>query len=150
MQIQFKKTIINSQLNSKRQKGAPLSAPNSAYTKVDTFLLHKLVQRITPAHSCTPADSRRTNSSCGLSAGHTRKGLILWKRLYSIPRAHYASFLAVSHIQEERTNFRVDAILAESVATGRVWDSFVLLPRILGCWGSFTRAFLPGRLVNNG
>jgi len=32
------------------------------------------------------------------------------------------------------------------VATGRVWDSFVLLPRILGCWGSFTRAFLPGRL----
>ena len=57
------------------------------------------------------------------------------------------SFLAVSHIQEERTNFRVDAILAESVATGRVWDSFVLLPRILGCWGSFTRAFLPGRLV---
>ena len=52
----------------KRQKGAPLSAPNSAYTKVDTFLLHKLVQRITPAHSCTPADSRRTNSSCGLSA----------------------------------------------------------------------------------
>ena len=68
MQIQFKKTIINSQLNSKRQKGAPLSAPNSAYTKVDTFLLHKLVQRITPAHSCTPADSRRTNSSCGLSA----------------------------------------------------------------------------------
>ena len=28
MQIQFKKTIINSQLNSKRQKGAPLSAPN--------------------------------------------------------------------------------------------------------------------------
>ena len=58
----------NHQLNSKRQKGAPLSAPNSAYTKVDTFLLHKLVQRITPAHSCTPADSRRTNSSCGLSA----------------------------------------------------------------------------------
>ena len=33
------------------------------------------------------------------------------------------------------------------VATGGVWDSFVLLPRILGCWGSFTRAFLPGRLV---
>ena len=33
------------------------------------------------------------------------------------------------------------------VATGRVWDSFVLLPRILGCRGSFTRAFLPGRLV---
>jgi hypothetical protein len=24
--------------------------------------------------------------------------------------------------------------------------SFVLLPRILGCWGSFARAFLPGRL----
>ena len=68
MQIQFKKTIINSQLNSKRQKGAPFSAPNNAYTKVDTFLLHKLVQRITPAHSCTPADSRRTNSSCGPSA----------------------------------------------------------------------------------
>ena len=43
----------NHQLISKRQKGAPLSAPNSAYTKVDTFLLHKLVQRITPAHSCT-------------------------------------------------------------------------------------------------
>ena len=58
----------NHQLISKRQKGAPLSAPFSAYTKVDTSLLHKLVQRITPAHSCTPADSRRTNSSCGLSA----------------------------------------------------------------------------------
>lgn len=56
MQIQFKKTIINSQLNSKRQKGAPLSAPYSAYTKVGTFLLHKRVQRITPVpvHSCTP------------------------------------------------------------------------------------------------
>ena len=27
-----------------------------------------------------------------------------------------------------------------------IGDSFVLLPRILGCWGSFTRAFLPGRL----
>jgi hypothetical protein len=25
--------------------------------------------------------------------------------------------------------------------------SFVLLPRILGCWGPFARAFLPGRLV---
>ena len=23
-------------------------------------------------------------------------------------------------------------------------DSLVLLPRILGCWGSFARAFLPG------
>ena len=34
-----------------------------------------------------------------------------------------------------------------NVATGGVWDSFVLLPRILGCWGSFARAFLPGRLV---
>jgi hypothetical protein len=33
------------------------------------------------------------------------------------------------------------------VATGGVRDSFVLLPRILGCWGSFERAFLPGRLV---
>ena len=33
------------------------------------------------------------------------------------------------------------------MATGGVWDSFVLLPRILGCWGFFTRAFLPGRLV---
>ena len=33
--------------------------------------------------------------------------------------------------------------------TGGVGDSFVLLPRILGCWGSFARAFLPGRLVNN-
>ena len=30
---------------------------------------------------------------------------------------------------------------------GRAGDSFVLLPRILGCWGSFTRAFLLGRLV---
>ena len=45
----------NHQLNSKRQKGAPLSAPYSAYTKVGTFLLHKLVQRITPVHSCTPS-----------------------------------------------------------------------------------------------
>ena len=26
------------------------------------------------------------------------------------------------------------------VTTGGVWDSFVLLPRILGCWGFFTRA----------
>ena len=43
----------DNQLNSKRQKGAPLSAPYSAYTKVGTFLLHKLVQRITPVHSCT-------------------------------------------------------------------------------------------------
>ena len=34
------------------------------------------------------------------------------------------------------------------MATGRAGDSFVLLPRILGCWGSFTRAFLLGRLVN--
>ena len=33
------------------------------------------------------------------------------------------------------------------VATGGVWDSFVLLPRILGCWGPFARAFLHGRLV---
>ena len=33
------------------------------------------------------------------------------------------------------------------MATGGVGDSFVLLPRILGCWGSFARAFLPGRLV---
>ena len=33
------------------------------------------------------------------------------------------------------------------VATGGVRDSFVLLPRILGCRGSFARAFLPGRLV---
>ena len=32
------------------------------------------------------------------------------------------------------------------VATGGVWDSFVLLPRTFGCWGSFARAFLPGRL----
>ena len=30
---------------------------------------------------------------------------------------------------------------------GGVGDSFVLLPGILGCWGSFARAFLPGRLV---
>ena len=29
----------------------------------------------------------------------------------------------------------------------RVWDSFVLLPRILGCWFFFARAFLLGRLV---
>ena len=28
-----------------------------------------------------------------------------------------------------------------------LWDSFVLLPRILGCWGFFARAFLLGRLV---
>ena len=52
----------NHQLNSKRQKGAPLSplsAPYSAYTKVGTFLLHKLVQRITPAHSCTPGFPHR-------------------------------------------------------------------------------------------
>ena len=34
------------------------------------------------------------------------------------------------------------------VATGGVRDSFVLLPRILGCWGFFTRAFLPGRLTD--
>ena len=34
-----------------------------------------------------------------------------------------------------------------NVATGGVWDSFVLLPRILGCWGFFARAFLLGRLV---
>ena len=33
-----------------------------------------------------------------------------------------------------------------NVATGGVWDSFVLLPRILGCWGFFARAFLLGRL----
>ena len=33
------------------------------------------------------------------------------------------------------------------VATGGVGDSFVLLPRILRGWGSFARAFLPGRLV---
>ena len=31
---------------------------------------------------------------------------------------------------------------------GRVEDFFVLLPRIFGCGGSFTRAFLLGRLVN--
>ena len=36
------------------------------------------------------------------------------------------------------------------MATGRAGDSFVLLPRILGCWGSFTRAFLPGRLISIG
>ena len=33
------------------------------------------------------------------------------------------------------------------VATGGVGDSFVLLPRILECRGSFARAFLRGRLV---
>ena len=32
------------------------------------------------------------------------------------------------------------------LGAGGVWNSFVLLPRILGCWGSFARAFLPGRL----
>ena len=52
----------------KDKKGAPLSPPYSVYTKVGTFLLHKLVQRITPVHSCTPGFPRRTNSSCGLSA----------------------------------------------------------------------------------
>ena len=35
-----------------------------------------------------------------------------------------------------------------NVATGGVWDLFVLLPKILGCWGFFARAFLLGRLVN--
>ena len=34
-----------------------------------------------------------------------------------------------------------------NVATGGVWDLFVLLPKILGCWGFFARAFLLGRLV---
>ena len=34
-----------------------------------------------------------------------------------------------------------------NVATGGVWDLFVLLPRILGCWVFFARAFLLGRLV---
>ena len=34
-----------------------------------------------------------------------------------------------------------------NVATGGVWDPFVLLPKILGCWGFFARAFLLGRLV---
>ena len=60
----------SSTLNSiqKDKKGPRFPRQINAYTKVDTFLLHKLVQRITPAHSCTPADSRRTNSSCGLSA----------------------------------------------------------------------------------
>ena len=33
-----------------------------------------------------------------------------------------------------------------NVATGGVWDLFVLLPKILGCWGFFARAFLLGRL----
>ena len=80
MQIQFKKTIINSQLNSKRQKGAPLSAPNSAYTKVDTFLLHKLVQRITPVHSCPFILGR-----CGASLGDAERRMpprvtTTWKR----------------------------------------------------------------------
>ena len=34
-----------------------------------------------------------------------------------------------------------------NVATGGVWDLFVLLPKILGCWVFFARAFLLGRLV---
>jgi len=34
-----------------------------------------------------------------------------------------------------------------NVVTGGVWDLFVLLPKILGCWGFFARAFLLGRLV---
>ena len=34
-----------------------------------------------------------------------------------------------------------------NVATGGVWDPFVLLPKILGCWVFFARAFLLGRLV---
>ena len=33
-----------------------------------------------------------------------------------------------------------------NVATGGVWDFFVLLPKILGCRGFFARAFLLGRL----
>ena len=33
-----------------------------------------------------------------------------------------------------------------NVATGGVWDLFVLLPKILGCRGFFARAFLLGRL----
>ena len=33
------------------------------------------------------------------------------------------------------------------MATGGVWDLFVLLPKILDCWGFFARAFLLGRLV---
>jgi len=71
MQIQFKKTIISSQLNSKRQKGAPLSAPNSAYTKVDTFLLHKLVQRITgePLHR----ERSGLTTTCGCLFGFVHK-----------------------------------------------------------------------------
>ena len=32
-----------------------------------------------------------------------------------------------------------------NVATGGVWDLFVLLPKILGCWFFFARAFLPPR-----
>ena len=36
-----------------------------------------------------------------------------------------------------------------NVATGGVWDLFVLLPKILGCWGFFARAFLLGRLVHS-
>jgi len=34
-----------------------------------------------------------------------------------------------------------------NVATGGVWDLFVLLPKILGCRGFFARAFLLGRLI---
>ena len=47
----------------------------------------------------------------------------------------------------DRTAIWADPRLLD-VATAGVWDSFVLLPRILGCWGSFARAFLPGRLVH--
>ena len=37
-----------------------------------------------------------------------------------------------------------------NVVTGGVLDLFVLLPKILGCWGFFARAFLLGRLVFSG
>ena len=47
--------------------------------------------------------------------------------------AHYSGFVG-----------RAPRLL--NVATGGVWDLSVLLPKILGCWGFFARAFLLGRL----
>ena len=55
----------------------------------------------------------------------------------------HAHISHIDHIQKtEDTQTHKFSIC---VATGGVGDSFVLLPRILGCWGSFARAFLPGR-----
>ena len=46
MQIQFKKTIINSQLNSKRQKGAPLWFLDCHPINFATQLISKILTRI--------------------------------------------------------------------------------------------------------